>query len=193
MVSAMPHPWIRNETEVIGGGLPIRPALRHGRAMDAAPPDKLELALPSLAETEALARRVGRLLRAGAAVLLSGPLGAGKSAFARALLRDMAGDPALEVPSPTFTLVQSYETPRGLVHHYDLWRIESGPDFRALSELGLDDAFRDITLIEWPDRLGGYAPADALGIAITLGPDGARRATISGWPDRLPQLTMESA
>jgi tRNA threonylcarbamoyladenosine biosynthesis protein TsaE len=153
--------------------------------MDAAPTVTLELALPSLAATEALARRVGLLLRLGDAVLLSGPLGAGKSAFARALLRGMAGDPALEVPSPSFTLVQSYDTPRGMVHHYDLWRVEPGPDLR---ELGLDDALRDIALIEWPDRLGFHAPTDALGITFTPGPDGARRALLSGWPDRLPQL-----
>jgi tRNA threonylcarbamoyladenosine biosynthesis protein TsaE len=153
--------------------------------MDAAPLDTLELALPSLDATEGLARRVGRLLRPGDAVLLSGPLGAGKSAFARALLRDMAGDPALEVPSPSFTLVQSYETPRGIVHHYDLWRVEPGPDLR---ELGLEDAFGDMTLIEWPDRLGGYAPADALAITFTPCPDGSRRAVLAGWPERLPQL-----
>ncbi|HUN46647.1 MAG TPA: tRNA (adenosine(37)-N6)-threonylcarbamoyltransferase complex ATPase subunit type 1 TsaE [Stellaceae bacterium] len=153
--------------------------------MDAAPLDTLELALPSLDATEALARRVGRLLHPGDAVLLSGPLGAGKSAFARAVLRDMAGDPALEVPSPSFTLVQSYETPRGIVHHYDLWRVNPGPDLR---ELGLDDAFRDITLIEWPDRLGSYAPADPLAITLTPRPDGSRRALLAGWPDRLPQL-----
>jgi tRNA threonylcarbamoyladenosine biosynthesis protein TsaE len=151
--------------------------------MDAAPTDTLTL--PSLDATEALACRLGRLLRPGDAVLLSGPLGAGKTAFARALLREMAGDPALEVPSPSFTLVQSYETPLGLVHHYDLWRVEPGPDLR---ELGLDDAFRDITVIEWPDRLGVHAPADALGITFTPCADGSRRATLSGWPDRLPQL-----
>jgi len=163
--------------------------------MDVAPPDALELEppelepleleLPSLDATEALARRVGQLLHPGDSVLLSGPLGAGKTAFTRALLRDMAGDPALEVPSPSFTLVQSYETPRGVVHHYDLWRVEPGPDLR---ELGLDDAFRDITLIEWPDRLGFHAPAGALAITFTPSPDGSRRALLSGWPDRLPQL-----
>ena len=153
--------------------------------MDAASCDASELVLPSLDATEALARRVGQLLRPGDAVLLSGPLGAGKSAFARALLRDMMGDPALDVPSPSFTLVQSYETPRGVVHHYDLWRVEPGPD---LHELGLDDAFRDMTLIEWPDRLGPYTPADALAIAFTPRPDGSRRALLSGWPNRLPQL-----
>jgi tRNA threonylcarbamoyladenosine biosynthesis protein TsaE len=160
--------------------------------MDAALPDTLELALRSLDETEALARRVGLLLRPGDAVLLSGPLGAGKSAFARALLRQMTGDPTLDVPSPSFTLVQSYETPRGVVHHYDLWRVEPGPDFRALGELGLDDAFGDITLVEWPDRLGGYAPADARAITFIPCPGGARRARLSGWPDRW-HLLMEPA
>jgi tRNA threonylcarbamoyladenosine biosynthesis protein TsaE len=154
------------------------------KTMDATS-DTLHLTLPSLAATEALARRLGGLLRPGDAVLLSGPLGAGKSAFARALLRDMAGDPALEVPSPSFTLVQSYETPRGVVHHYDLWRVDPGPDLR---ELGLEDAFRDITVIEWPDRLGDSAPADALEIALTLLPDETRQARLSGWPDRLTQL-----
>jgi tRNA threonylcarbamoyladenosine biosynthesis protein TsaE len=153
--------------------------------MDAAPCSTLDLTLPSLAATEALAQRVGALLQPGDAVLLSGPLGAGKSAFARALLRAMAGDPALEVPSPSFTLVQSYETPRGVVHHYDLWRVEPGPDLR---ELGLDEAFRDITVIEWPDRLGAYAPGDALEIGLTPLPDETRRARLSGWPDRLTQL-----
>jgi tRNA threonylcarbamoyladenosine biosynthesis protein TsaE len=153
--------------------------------MDAPFPHTLDVVLPSLDATEALARRVGALLRPGDAVMLSGPLGAGKSAFARALLRDLAGDPTLDVPSPSFTLVQSYETPRGPVHHYDLWRVDPGPDLR---ELGLDDAFRDITVIEWPDRLGSYAPANALNVLLIPLPDEGRHARLSGWPDRLTKL-----
>ncbi|MBW4023895.1 MAG: tRNA (adenosine(37)-N6)-threonylcarbamoyltransferase complex ATPase subunit type 1 TsaE [Proteobacteria bacterium] len=157
--------------------------------MDASSSDALELTLPTLDATEALARRVAPLLRAGDTVLLSGPLGAGKSAFARALLRDMAGDPVLDVPSPSFTLVQSYETRRGIVHHYDLWRIEPGPDLR---ELGLDEAFTDITLIEWPDRLGADTPPGALRIALVPLADGQRRACLAGWPDRLRNLMEPS-
>ncbi len=157
--------------------------------MESAPPDSLELALRCLEATEALARRLARLLRPGDTVLLSGPLGAGKSAFARALLREMMSDPALEVPSPSFTLVQSYGTPRGTVHHYDLWRVEPGPDLR---ELGLEEAFDDITVIEWPDRLGGDTPAQALHVALAPLPDGTRRARLSGWSDRLRNLMEPS-
>jgi tRNA threonylcarbamoyladenosine biosynthesis protein TsaE len=140
--------------------------------------------LPDLAATNALAARVAQAMRPGDAILLEGPLGAGKSAFARALLRDAAADPALEVPSPTFTLVQTYDTARGVVHHYDLWRLD-GP--AALEELGWHDAASDIVLVEWPDRLGPLWPADSL--HITLEPDGeGRRATLTGWPGRLEAL-----
>jgi tRNA threonylcarbamoyladenosine biosynthesis protein TsaE len=155
------------------------------RAMSETQAGPLSLTLPSLEATESLARRIAALLRPGDAVLLSGPLGAGKSALARAILRTLAEDPALDVPSPSFTLVQTYETPRGLAHHYDLWRIEPGPDLR---ELGLDEAFEDIALIEWPDRLGDQAPPAALAITLRPQADGARNATLAGWPDRLSQL-----
>ncbi|WP_459673588.1 tRNA (adenosine(37)-N6)-threonylcarbamoyltransferase complex ATPase subunit type 1 TsaE [Acidisoma sp. 7E03] len=152
-------------------------------------PDGPYLSLPSLAATEALGRRIAALLQRGDCVLLAGPLGAGKSALARAILRSLAEDPTLDVPSPSFTLVQSYETPRGVVHHYDLWRVEPGPDLR---ELGLEEAFADITLIEWPDRLGAQAPAGALAITLHPEPDEGRTAVLSGWPDRRAQL-MEPA
>ena len=141
--------------------------------------------LPSLAATEALAATVAALARAGDAILLEGELGAGKSAFARAFLRAATGDPALEVPSPTFTLVQSYDTRIGVVQHFDLWRLE-GPG--GLTELGWDEARDGIVLVEWPDRLGPLRPAEALTVA--LHPTGAdsRRAVLSGWPDRLDRM-----
>ncbi len=141
--------------------------------------------LPSLAATEALATSVAALARAGDAILLEGVLGAGKSAFARAFLRAASGDRALEVPSPTFTLAQSYETPIGTVHHFDLWRL-NGPS--GLAELGWEEARDGIVLVEWPDRLGALRPADALTVALF--PTGAesRRAVLTGWPDRLGRL-----
>ena len=153
--------------------------------MTGSPPPSLDLQLHSLDDTEALAGRIAVLLRPGDAILLSGPLGAGKSALARAVIRAASSDPMMDVPSPSFTLVQSYETPKGMVHHYDLWRVEPGPDLR---ELGLDDAFNDITLIEWPDRLEAYTPADALEITLNPHADGLRDARLSGWPDRLHRL-----
>jgi len=139
----------------------------------------ITLTLPDEAATTALAARTARLARAGDAILLDGPLGAGKSAFARAFLRAASGDPGLEVPSPTFTLVQSYDLPGGAAHHMDLYRLD-GP--AALTELGWEEAREGIVLVEWPDRLGPHAPADAL--RITLAPaeaEDARRATLTGW------------
>jgi tRNA threonylcarbamoyladenosine biosynthesis protein TsaE len=109
-------------------------------------------------------------------------LGAGKTAFARALLRAAAEDPALEVPSPSFTLVQSYDTRRGTVHHYDLWRLD-GPT--ALAELGWDDARDDIVLVEWPDRLGLLTPPDALRLDFELAQGDARTVQVEGWSGRL--------
>jgi len=141
--------------------------------------------LPDLAATAALAARIAPLLRSRDTILLEGPLGAGKTAFARALLRLLAEDPALEVPSPSYTLVQSYATRLGPVHHFDLWRL-AGP--AALIELGWEEARADVVLVEWPDRLGLLRPADALTIAFEPTGEGTRRATLSGWPDRLAGL-----
>jgi tRNA threonylcarbamoyladenosine biosynthesis protein TsaE len=149
-------------------------------------PAALTLTLPDEAATAALAARVAARARAGDAVLLEGPLGAGKSSFARAFLRAASGDPALEVPSPTFTLVQGYDLPRGPAFHFDLWRLD-GP--AGLGELGWDEAREGIVLVEWPDRLGALCPAEALTVALAPGADAAARiATISGWPGRLAGL-----
>ncbi len=145
----------------------------------------LDLFLPDLAATDALAARVAALARPGDAILLAGPLGAGKTAFARGFLRAATRDRRLDVPSPSFTLVQSYDTRVGVVHHYDLWRLD-GP--AALEELGWDEARGDIVLVEWPERLAAWQPAVALVIALSLEEGDARRAVISGWPDRLGQL-----
>lgn len=143
----------------------------------------MRLALPDIAATHALAARLAALARPGDAILLEGPLGAGKSEFARAFLRALAANPTLEVPSPTFTLVQTYDTRKGAVHHFDLWRLD-GP--AALAELGWDDMDADIRLVEWPDRLGPLTPPDALTIRlISTGPD-SRDSELIGWTDRLP-------
>ncbi len=148
-------------------------------------PQPLALTLPDLAATEGLAARVAGLARAGDAILLAGPLGAGKSAFARAFLRHAAGDAALEVPSPTYTLVQSYDLPLFRAHHFDLWRL-AGPE--SLTELGWDDARADVVLVEWPERLGALRPHDALSVNLQPAADDSRTASLDGWPDRLAAL-----
>src|ERR1700736_7087008 len=103
-----------------------------------------------------------------AGALEPGDLGAGKTTFARALIRHLAGDEAIEVPSPTFSLVQSYELPRFSVVHADLYRLTGAAE---LAELGFEDLPEGaVVLMEWPDRAGGSLPPDRLDIAFTLAP-----------------------
>lgn len=139
--------------------------------------------LPDLAATEALAARLAARARPGDALLLSGPLGAGKSALTRAFLRALTASPKLEVPSPSFTLVQSYALPGGgQAHHFDLYRLSGAADLR---ELGWEDATSDIVIVEWQERLGALAPPGALRIELRILDDDAREATLTGWEDRL--------
>jgi tRNA threonylcarbamoyladenosine biosynthesis protein TsaE len=154
-----------------------------GRAIFAGVMD-LTLPLADPAATDALGAALARRARPGDAVLLSGPLGAGKSALARAFLRTLAADPALEVPSPTFTLVQEYRWTGGRAAHFDLWRLTGPAD---LAELGWEEAREGIVLVEWPDRLGDQAPGDALRIDLALA-DPGRVALLSGWAGRLGGL-----
>jgi tRNA threonylcarbamoyladenosine biosynthesis protein TsaE len=135
------------------------------------------LTLPDQAATEALAARLAAQVQPGDTILLEGPLGAGKTTFARAFLRTLTNDKALDVPSPTFTLVQTYDTPKGQVFHYDLWRLD-GPD--ALAELDWDAALDAIALVEWPDRLQDQRPDNAIVIALALTEGDSRQATITG-------------
>ncbi len=149
------------------------------------PAPGLQRDLPDLHATEALAAEVAALARPGDVILLDGNFGAGKTAFARAFLRAASADPSLDVPSPSFTLVQTYETTRGLVHHFDFWRLD-GP--AALTELGWDDARAGIVLAEWPQRLGPLRPPEALELRMELLAGDARRAVLTGWPERIDSL-----
>jgi tRNA threonylcarbamoyladenosine biosynthesis protein TsaE len=143
--------------------------------------EQVRVHLSDLAATRALATRLAAALRPGDVVLLEGPLGAGKSEFARALLRAAAGDPALEVPSPSFTLVQHYDLPGiGPAWHFDLYRLR-GPE--EVAELGWEEARQGVVLVEWPDRLGSLAPEGALRIALAPGAgEEEREVALSGWP-----------
>lgn len=128
------------------------------------------------AATGRLGRAVAAQLRPGEAVCLTGPLGAGKSTLARALVRALT-TPDEEVPSPTFTLVQFYEGPRLAVAHFDLYRL-SDPD--EAYEIGLDEALdAGAAVIEWPERLEGRLPPDRLDIEIALAQDGGRTARLT--------------
>lgn len=154
----------------------------------------MRIALPDEAATTALGRAVAPLLRPGDAVLLDGPLGMGKSTLARGLIRALAGED-VDVPSPTFTIVQFYETAPP-VAHFDLYRLDRPSE---AAEIGLDEALDlGAVLIEWPERLGA-APEAWLGpdrLTIRLEEDGAGRlATVSGagrWEEALKEIHVRS-
>jgi len=127
--------------------------------------------LPDETATEQLGATLAERLRPGDVVALRGALGAGKTTLARAILRAAAGDPALIVPSPTFTLVEVYETPRGPYWHFDLYRLET-PE--QVFELGWEEALAEgVVLIEWPERLGSLLPKH-LGVVLEVEGDGRR-------------------
>ncbi|HEY0266185.1 MAG TPA: tRNA (adenosine(37)-N6)-threonylcarbamoyltransferase complex ATPase subunit type 1 TsaE [Rhizomicrobium sp.] len=133
------------------------------------------LPLPDLAATQRLGAGIAGGLSAGDAVALWGDLGAGKTTLARAILRALGVTE--DVPSPTFTLVQSYDTPRLAVSHYDLYRLKNG---REMEELGFDDALADgAVLVEWPERAPEILPPDSLHVRLSLS-DGARLARLTG-------------
>ena len=139
------------------------------------------LELSSEAETQALARFVANMLAADDLVTLSGDLGSGKTAFARALIRCLTKDPGLEVPSPTFTLMQLYQTQTFPIVHADLYRLR-GPD--DLAELGWDEAAEGaLVMVEWADRAGDELPQNRLDVALQMNfPRGeeARHVLITG-------------
>jgi tRNA threonylcarbamoyladenosine biosynthesis protein TsaE len=153
----------------------------------------LSFRLADLAATAVLAVALAARARGGDVIALHGPLGAGKTAFARAFITARAAaagqaDALGDVPSPTFTLVQTYDMADPAIWHFDLYRLDKPDD--AL-ELGIDEAFADaISLIEWPERLGPYLPRRALHLHLAF--DGETRiARLTGaddWPARLETL-----
>lgn len=149
-------------------------------------------------DTAKLARYLAGILLPGDAVFLDGDLGMGKSVFSRALIRAATDIPDMDVPSPTFTLVQIYETDPlknlGPIWHFDLYRIKT-PD--EIWELGWEDALQDIILVEWPSRLGsGLAPANRLALGFHQDKEDNRIITITpmgAWKKRWDQSAFEQA
>jgi tRNA threonylcarbamoyladenosine biosynthesis protein TsaE len=138
--------------------------------------------LPDPAATDALALRLQALLpadTAGWTLLLEGELGAGKSAFARALIVAMGHRG--KVPSPTYTLVEPYQLAAGIIYHVDLYRISSEEELRYLGWGELDDGFR---LVEWPDRAPGIASSADLLVNLEYADKGGRNAVITGLSPR---------
>lgn len=151
-----------------------------------AAPAAAEVALADRAATRRLGARLAKVVRTGDVIALAGALGTGKTTLARDLIETLAGG-ACEVPSPTFTLVQTYELETVTVWHFDLYRIERPEE---VIELGLDDALAEgVTLIEWPDRMGPLLPDERLDVMLVQGaaPD-ARIAQLEAhgvWRGRL--------
>lgn len=139
--------------------------------------------LPDAEATGRLGAAVALALKPGDAVCLKGPLGAGKSTLARALVRALTAAHE-DVPSPTFTLVQFYEGKRFPLAHFDLYRLERADE---AFEIGLDEALEEgAAVIEWPERLGGRLPPDRLDIDITISGEGrtARLSPHGAWKGR---------
>ena len=153
------------------------------------------LHLSSADETAALARAIAPQLRAGDTVLLQGGIGAGKTHFARALIQERlaAANRVEDVPSPTYTIVQTYDDGLTEIWHADLYRLTGSAE---IAELGLTDAFADaICLVEWPDRLGAETPKGALWLTLSQGAaEDDRVLTVTAeadrWLDIFPDLLL---
>src|SRR3984885_14210988 len=152
-------------------------------------PSTFSVALGKETATPNLMADLGLLIGAGDVITLSGDLGAGKTAAARALIRYLADDPAIEVPSPTFTLAQSYDLPSFPLVHADLYRIN---DAGELEEIGLSPLPEGVVaLIEWPERAPAALPPDRIEIAFSHRPalgSTARAAEITGYGKAAPQV-----
>lgn len=146
---------------------------------------EFSVSLPDEDATARFGEALAPLLRAGDVIALSGPLGAGKTTIARALIGALTG--RAEAPSPTFTLVELYETDAFTLSHFDLYRLEKAEE---VWELGLEEALDGVSLIEWPERIEGLLPESSLVIRLTMD-GGGRRALVRGggeWPARLKSL-----
>ncbi|MEL6861801.1 MAG: tRNA (adenosine(37)-N6)-threonylcarbamoyltransferase complex ATPase subunit type 1 TsaE [Pseudomonadota bacterium] len=143
--------------------------------------------LNTLSETAALAIKLAPHLKAGDVIALRGGLGAGKTTFTRALVSALLGDET-DVPSPTYTLVQTYEGPDFPIYHFDLYRLE---DPSEVFELGWDETQNGLAVIEWPDRAGQHLPAWRLDLEIEMiGENRTARLAPQGedWQKRLHEF-----
>ena len=128
-------------------------------------------------ETIQLSKQIAKKVSIGTCIALHGNLGAGKSAFCRGFIQSLCPS-ATEVPSPTFTLLQLYETPNFDIYHFDMYRLKQ---IDEAYELGLEDAFVEgVCLIEWPEKINALLPKNSVHISIEIQPDQSRLITIEG-------------
>jgi len=138
----------------------------------------MEWHVTSEQETAVVAAELAPLLHKGDVVLLNGTLGSGKTTFVRALIRYLLHDET-DVPSPTFTLLQTYDTPYFIIYHFDFYRLKS-PD--EAYEVGLEEAFDEgVSLIEWPDKVAALLPQKHKSITFELMSDGTRKIHTEGF------------
>jgi tRNA threonylcarbamoyl adenosine modification protein YjeE len=156
-----------------------------------------EIVVPDELATRELARDLAFAIAPGDVIAIGGELGSGKSALARAIIRTLAGDENLEVPSPTFTLMQVYDLPRFAVVHADLYRVNT---LAELAELGWEEASAGAAvLVEWPEKAGPLLQTERLEIHLELAPDlgpehrRIQMTGIGGWAERLTRLRAEHA
>jgi tRNA threonylcarbamoyl adenosine modification protein YjeE len=145
---------------------------------------RFDLHLTDERRTARLGAALAHVLEPGDTVLLSGPLGAGKSALARAVIGALLGNPGAEIPSPSYTLVNVYETALGPVWHADLYRLSG--EAEEMEELGLDEAFGTaLVLVEWPERMGTELPPRRADISLAMADAGGRNVAVTlyggGW------------
>ncbi len=150
---------------------------------------RLTFELPGEAGTLALGRALAGRLERGDVVALHGGLGAGKTTLVRGLVQALLGEDE-EVPSPTYTLVQTYEGPAFPLWHFDLYRLED-PD--GVAELGWDETLEGVALIEWPERAGRHLPAARLDVFLEIAGAG-RRVRLEpkgeGWQERMHDFRL---
>ncbi len=125
--------------------------------------NKIEINLATEEDTKRVGRKLARLARKGDVFALYGTLGVGKSVLARAFVQELCG--LGEVPSPTFTLLQTYEAPEFEIYHFDLYRLKSAEE---IFEIGVEEAlYSGVSLIEWPERMASYLPRDIFKLEIS--------------------------
>ncbi len=129
----------------------------------------------SESETVLLAQKIADTVKKGSIIALHGTLGTGKTAFSRGFIQYLTHSKT-DVPSPTFTLLQTYETESFPIYHFDMYRLKS-PD--EAYELGIEEAFSEgVSLIEWPDKIGSLLPKNHIKIRFEMQQDGSRRITV---------------